>query len=246
MPKVLDKVKEITQNLGQFKGQLEFVRTFFAAAADPVNTEKVFEFSHVMTSKASPEQRREVSELLNQHPDSRQMLKERYLAPHYTTEDLAHYQPGTLGYAYYRHLHDNGFDPNFAPPVEVKDDLTYFAARQSQLHDIWHVLAGFSPNMAHETGLQAFTVAQMPAQAFTASLVSAGILYTVLKDRSLVNPTMEAVSTGWCNGKAARPMLSTKWEELWDHSLEELRREYNITPYSALYNFEPQLAEVGA
>jgi ubiquinone biosynthesis protein Coq4 len=98
--------------------------------------------------------------------------------------------------------------------------------------------------MAQETGLQAFTVAQMPAQAFTASLVSAGLLYPVIKDHSLITPTMEAVSIGWRNGKAAHPMLATKWEEMWDRSLVELRREYNITPYSDIYDFAPQLAEV--
>lgn len=244
MSNLVTKVKEITQNLGQFKGQLDFARAFFAAAADPVNTQNVFDFSQVMTTKISPEQRRQVSELLNQNPDTRRMLEERYLAPRYTTEDLAHYRPGTLGYAYYRHLHDNGFDPNFAPPVEVKDDVSYFVARQSQLHDIWHVVCGFSPNMAQETGLQAFTVAQMPAQAFTASLVSAGLLYTVITDQSLTTPTMDAIAIGWRNGKAARPMLATRWEEMWDRSLVELRREYNITPYSDLYDFEPKLAEV--
>jgi ubiquinone biosynthesis protein Coq4 len=39
---------------------------------------------------------------------------------------------------------------------------------------------------------------------------------------------MDAFCEGYCAGKRAEPLLAVKWEELWEESVENLRRRYRI------------------
>jgi ubiquinone biosynthesis protein Coq4 len=242
--KLLTKVTEITEHLGQFKGRLDFVKAYFDGANNPQDTNTVFRLSDSLSANLNSEQRLKIGEMLNQNPLSSQMMQEKYLAPRYNTEDLAHYAPGTLGYAYYRHLHDNGYDPNFVPVLKVTDDFSYFLRRLGQLHDIWHVVTGFDTSIPGEIGLQAFVAAILPDQQFPISIISGGFLHSVMHNPSLSTPLLDATTQGWQNGQKARPFLAVKWEELWDRSLDELRQEYNIIPFSTLFDFKPEAAEM--
>jgi ubiquinone biosynthesis protein Coq4 len=172
------------------------------------------------------------------------MMQEKYLAAHYVTDDLAQYAPGSLGYAYYRHLHDNGFDPNFVPIQKVTDDFSYFIRRMGQLHDIWHVITGFDTSIPGELGLQGFVAALVPDQQFPVSLISSGLVHTVMHNPALATPALEAIAQGWLNGQKAQPLLGVKWEEMWERPLDELRQEFNIIPYSTHYDFKLEVAGV--
>src|SRR5206468_12372179 len=109
---------KLIQKLGNVKGQVNglinsigLARAYFSLVADPNNTLLVFKLQEQMLKAASAEDRQHIIAQFKQDPVLGLMLEERYLAPDYKVEDLANKTPGTLGYAYYRHMHDNGFTP---------------------------------------------------------------------------------------------------------------------------------------
>jgi ubiquinone biosynthesis protein COQ4 len=238
-----NKFKEIKQQARVIRQQIGFAQAFFKLVSDPNNTMLVFELQEQLLKASTPENTRQVVEMLKQDPVLGPMLEERYLSPDYEVKDLANSKPGTLGYAYYRHMHDNGFTPDFFPPVKPVDELTYFELRMRQTHDIWHVITGFSPSVEDEVGLQAFYAAQLNSP-FNMTLVAAGVLHAAIRNQQLIGPIMEAIKLGWDQGKTARPIAAAKWEEMWERSLEEIRREYNVKPVRSLYDFSPfQIAQ---
>ena len=234
---------KLIKKLGSVKGQINgaissvsLARAYFSLVADPNNTLLVFKLQEQMLKAASATDRQNIIAQFKQDSTLGPMLEERYLAPDYAVEDLASKTPGTLGYAYYRHMHDNGFTPDFFPPVKPVDELSYFELRMRQTHDIWHVITGFNPSVEEEVGLQAFYAAQMSGP-FNFVLVSAGVLHGAIRNPKIAKPIMEAIIKGWETGKAARPIAAAKWEEMWDRPLADIRREYNVIPISTLYDF---------
>lgn len=234
---------KIVQKAKQTKSSLNFAQKFFRLAADPNDTIRVFDMQDALMEiigNAGPEGEKKGSEMLRSFPEIERMLNEQYFPPKYNVEELAHYPVGTLGYAYYRHMHDNGFSPDFFPPVKLTSDFNYFGLRMRQTHDIWHVLTGFGTDIPNEVGLQAFYLAQFNAPLAT-SIIAATLLYC-LKHPETLHPLMEDVVKGYEMGKQAR-LIAVNWEKHWDMSLEEIRREYNIKPFSTIYDFqaEPEL-----
>ncbi len=233
MMNLISKAKET-------KGKIQFVQAYFKLAANPNDTVLVFKLQERLFNSISPRARAEALEFISQTPAIKQALDEQYLAPSYKVEDLANCEPGTLGYAYYRHMHDNGFTPDFFPQVPQIDKLAYFELRMRQTHDIWHVLTGFGPSIEDEVGLQSFYAAQMPGPAFNAILVSAGLMHGVMHNMPLIKPIVNSISKGWQQGQAAKHIQAAKWEEMWNKSLDEIRQEYNIVPVSNRYDFAPE------
>ena len=155
---------------------------------------------------------------------------------------MADYAPGTFGYAYYRHMHDNGLAVDFFPKVEIVDEMTYFELRMRQTHDIWHVLTGYGPSIPDEIGLQAFYAAQSP-MPFNWMLISSGLLHSVLVNRTLGDPIMNAIREGYTAGRAARGLHAGQWETMWERPLAAVRAEYGIEPVSNRYDFELTAAD---
>jgi ubiquinone biosynthesis protein Coq4 len=236
--KLINKFNSVKQQVKTVQQQIGFAQAFFKLVGDPNNTMLVFELEDKMTGTSNPEEIEKVVNQFKQIPELGSMFEERYLAPDYKIEDLADSKPGTLGYAYYRHMHDNGFSQDFFPEVKPVDDLSFFELRMRQTHDIWHVVTGFSPSIEDEVGLQAFYAAQMNSP-FNMTLVAAGMLHGAIRNPKLYRPIMEATILGWEMGKAAKLLAPRKWEQMWDRSLEEIRRELNVKPARTLYDFSP-------
>lgn len=230
--KVINKIKNVKQSIG-----LGFA--YFRLVQDPNDTIRVFNLENFLNGAATAEGRQKAIEFLKETPAIKQMMAEHYLAPSYKVEDLAGYQPGTLGYAYYRHMHDNNFDPNFFPAVELNDDLDYLALRLRQTHDLWHVLTGYGPSKEDEIGLQAFYAAQMPIPVFASALMSAGLLHNTIFNQKMIKPMINAITQGWQMGSRAKHIHAAKWETMWDRPLAEIRHEYNIIPASDRFDFTP-------
>jgi ubiquinone biosynthesis protein Coq4 len=186
----------------------------------------------------TPEDGPRIIQALHQVPAINQALAERYVAPKYDVDGLANYKPGSLGYAYYRHLHDNNFKPDFFPEIEVKDEWDYFQLRRLQTHDIWHVLTGHNASPSDEIRLQAFYAAQLPNVALSSViLIAASLMRGVLNNTNLISLVFDVVSQGWQQGLASKPLYAVKWEEMWERPLAELRQEYSIVPFRTIYDF---------
>jgi ubiquinone biosynthesis protein Coq4 len=207
-----------------------YAKTIADLVRDPNNTLNVFKLDDMITGSATPEQQKEfIDGLKASHPEIRQMFEERYLTPDYSLADLAIYEPGTLGYAYYHHMIDNGFSPDFFPIVKVVDDATFFTLRMRQTHDIWHVLTGYNPTVTGEIALQAFYQSQTNG-LLNSMLIGAGVFHIGLFDITNMGTFLDAISEGRQRGLQARPLAPGKWETMWSRSLADVRRDYNIAP----------------
>ncbi len=170
-----------------------------------------------------------------------QFNQERYYAPDYDFEELAHLPADTLGYAYYHHIVDHGLSPKLAfgyrayqeaedaagKLQDMPEVMKYSTVRGFQLHDIWHPLTGFDTTPVGEIGLQAFTLAQFH-KPYNAFWMSISATRTLLIAPEQTTATFDAIAAGWQLGKRAKSLINTHWEEMFDRPLDGLRREYNL------------------
>lgn len=224
--------------------QLGLLKAFWDLISDPTNTDKVFKLSDALVAQVGQAKPEDIKAYFESRDYYRQMLQQRYLAPDYKVEDLAHYAPGTLGNAYYVHMTSNGFQPNFYPPIEVVDELSYVRLRSLQTHDIWHAVTGYGTDSVGEIGLQAFYLGQTDEDGFAMTLISAGSLYSVLHERQIMGTMAKAIGEGYVLGKAAKNIYPVNWEEMWDRPLADIKAEMNIGTPTAPYFHAPKVVPV--
>jgi ubiquinone biosynthesis protein COQ4 len=134
---------------------------------------------------------------------------------------------GTLGHAYAAFLRDHELDPAALPDLAGQSDGEYLRAHLYETHDLWHVLTGFSTDVAGELGLQAFYMAQMPSP-LAVLLLSAGLLNTVLYRMEDVDARMELIIAGWLMGRRASSLFGADWSEAWETPLTAVRSRYSL------------------
>lgn len=197
---------------------------------NPERTEELFKISALFMEPDSPAAVtiRDFTAQLLAMPGMREICAERYLPPRPVIADLRRLPEGTLGRAFAEHMLRFGLEVEFFPAIEAVDDVTYINLRARQIHDIAHVVTGFSPSQADELGLQAFEAGQLNTP------LSAGIIGGGLVRASLLAPWqqhefLEAIARGYAMGKAARiPMLAFRFEDNWATPLSEVRRQLGL------------------
>ncbi len=174
-----------------------------------------------------PEALRRLTGTLWRIPSAAQALRERPRLGTVELQALRTLPPGTLGHAFADHILDNGLDLNSLPQLPADTDAEYVRAHLLEVHDIWHVLTGFSTQVAGEMGLQAFSLAQL-GSPFAAGIVTGGMANTLLFAFSERDVRMRAVVRGWLLGKRARPLFGGAWARMWERPLEEVRAEFGL------------------
>ena len=131
---------------------------------------------------------------------------------------------GTLGREYARFLKDNGISPEpFEALPDVGDErAAYILQRLRQTHDLWHVLTGYTPDVAGEVLLQAFTFAQLglPSAFFLA-------LFGTVRFLLFRRGHLKALARAYRRGKATRFLPTVRWEDHWATPVAELREAFH-------------------
>jgi ubiquinone biosynthesis protein COQ4 len=193
---------------------------------------KTSEILRVGELTGQPRFRRLLAELAGS-PEGQRLLAER---PELVSERVDHARlrrlPATsLGGAYVRHLDDNGLvaDASFTATELVDDpDIAYLMRRVRQSHDVWHTLLGLGIAGHEEVLIHCFTYAQL-RQPVSALIVLLGSMKHLVLERrwaALRHSTLEAYRAG----RAAAPLLTVFWEDLWEQPLERVRAIYGIHP----------------
>jgi len=216
--------------------KIRFLLALIKAVKDPNQTEKIGE---VIGKVADPARFQRSIEKISQHPGALDELNEMKAVPLIDMDRLKRCAQGTLGAGVYTHLKSNGLDPNLLP-LEVTDITTYVRSRYRKTHDIWHVVCGYSISIFDEFALQAFTFAQLHAPG-SAMILAIGLLHYVIFKPTELPELVEAMVVAYNRGKSARFLLTVPWEMYWDKPLDEVRREFGITPARPT----PVLASVG-
>lgn len=195
---------------------------------DPAQTESVYDVEDALRQSHPQTMEAAVKHMLKD-PGVAQLVQERYIAPAPDLAKLMTYPANSLGYAFAQYIASSGFDPGFYRKIEVVDEVTYLLYRARQTHDIWHVVTGFSVDIAGEIGLKAFELAQT-RRTLAGMLIAGSFLQTMLTAPDSLDRLLDRIAAGYRMGAKAKPLLAQKWEENWQKPVSEWRTDLGIEP----------------
>jgi ubiquinone biosynthesis protein COQ4 len=110
------------------------------------------------------------------------------------------------------------------PLNEVSEEERVFRARLRDLHDVFHVLAGYGRDLRGEAAVLAFTLAQTwnPGIAF--------IVLTVLRRAGWRSEMGQLVRTAFRRGRRSTWLVDRDWEALLSRPIDDLRDELGVGP----------------
>lgn len=195
------------------------LRSLIVIARDPRRLDAVFALRDAVVDRAVVEPL--VARLRGGEATGR-ALRERARLGRPDLAALGRLPEGTCGRAYADFMRAAGLDPSSIPALAARDELEWYLAHLYETHDVWHVVAGFGPDVAGELGLQAFYLAQLEGP-LPVAILGAGLLNTV---GAMGDATrrMDEITRGWRLGRAARPLFGVRWDEHWSRPLDEVRR----------------------
>lgn len=172
-----------------------------------------------------------------------EFLTGRFLAEPYALESLEERPEGSVGRGYYEFLTQNGLEKNLATNYKMlhdavaasghldrmPDDMKYAIIRGFQIHDILHVITGYSSSPGHELALQAFCLAQLQFPYFGMWMATTTASMTFLHPEGIV-PIMDSITQGWQYGRAVENLQFERWEDTFDEPLGEVRARYRVAP----------------
>jgi ubiquinone biosynthesis protein COQ4 len=210
---------------GKLVPRLELgLRALYNILRDPTETRHVFTLFLVTNARHIPGFIAHFSD----DPEGARLLEDRSAIDSRSVDfdALGRLPEDTLGGAFARHMARNGLSPDiFHAPPGLPDPFAYIGQRVRQTHDIWHVVAGYDTTIDDELALLAFYHAQskMPGPAL---LAVAGAIRFFPKHPGV----FRKVLNGYRRGKAARRLVTVRWEEMWELPLSEVRARYRVLP----------------
>jgi ubiquinone biosynthesis protein COQ4 len=109
----------------------------------------------------------------------------------------------------------------------MPDEMKYAIIRGFQIHDLLHVITGYTPSGLDELALQAFCLAQLQFPYFGMWMATSTSRMTFLHPEAIV-PVMDAISQGWQFGRKTKNLQFEHWENLLHESLAEVRPRYGV------------------
>jgi len=222
-------------------------RAMRALLADPKDTVQVF---RVMTALNSGTSVRNYRRLLETPEGGRIAYRRQELVARLTDRAfLAPFAPGTVGAAYRAFLNDTGFSADGLEAVsraverdrDAEHPYAWFGRRERDIHDVWHVLTGYSANQPlGELCLVAFSYAQSRGLGW-AFIGAMGTLKALPRRHGLA--VARAVWEGYRRGRAAKWLHAEDIEALFAEPLDAARARLNIAEPVA---YKRALAAFGA
>lgn len=202
-------------------------RALFSLARNPGELERVFEIGEALNAPRIPG----ILEAIGRTPDGRRLLGERPSIDSKSVDFVAlrALPDGTLGREYTRFLDDNGITPDVFQAPKIGDPrVAYVMQRVRQTHDLWHVLTGYTPDIAGELLLQAFTYAQLHAPSALAITLMGWVRF------GRKQPGFYArLRQAYRRGRATAPLATFLWEDHWAEPVSELRARLACPPMAA-------------
>lgn len=107
-------------------------------------------------------------------------------------------------------------------PLGLGEEMTIFSERLRDLHDVFHVLAGYDRDVRGEAAVLAFTLAQ------TRNPGIAYIVLTVLWRAGFRSDMGRLIREGFRRGRRASWLLDQDWEALLPQPIDELRARLGV------------------
>ncbi len=147
-------------------------------------------------------------------------------------------QEGSLGEILYRMLVDNGYDLEVLNREDIHLSalpaaLQYLNVRILQMHDVWHLVAGYSTSGSHEIAISAFQLAQF-GHNYSAMFLAVAVAKSHIGLPASFPILMQLIMEAWHHGQHTPAMMDIEWENEWSAPIQEIRQRYGITPYRSV------------
>lgn len=154
-------------------------------------------------------------------------------------EALANCPSGSLGLSLHKMLVDNGYDPevldrNAIALSELPHALHYLNARILQMHDVWHLVAGYETTSSNEIAISAFQLAQF-GHNYSSMFLAAVMAISTFKEPRGFTILMQIITEAWQHGRETPVMMDIEWEQEWNTPLEDIRAKYDIPLYQSVF-----------
>lgn len=133
----------------------------------------------------------------------------------------------TLGYELSQFYEKNKYSPvHLEALLRNSKKIDDVSLHMTLMHDILHVLTGYSTSAKDEACLQAFSYHHLRLPA--AILISIGYLIPNIFSGHFISSTKK-IYAAHKSGKAAKWLLPVKWNEYLNKNLQQIRNEFQIT-----------------
>ena len=142
-----------------------------------------------------------------------------------------------------RELHDMWVTNNFDPEVldrnaiglsALPPALNYLNTRILQMHDVWHLMAGYETTALHEVAISSFQLAQF-GHNYSAMFLASSLTISANRSPEGFALLMHVVSEAWQHGRRSPNLMDIEWEDCWNKSTQALRQEFGIRPFESAF-----------
>ena len=142
----------------------------------------------------------------------------------------------------YRMWVENGYDPEVLDRdaiglSELPPPLRFLNTRILQMHDVWHLVAGYRTTALHEIAISSFQLAQF-GHHYSAMFLAAIFGITLSRKPVSVEGAsvlLQVISEAWVHGRQTPAMMPVAWESLWHKPIAEIRNELAIKPFTSQF-----------
>ncbi len=97
-----------------------------------------------------------------------------------------------------------------------------YRVRLRNLHDVFHVLAGYDRDLRGESAVLAFTLAQNYNRGI------AYLVWNALREEGWNSPGGKLIRDGYRRGKRAKRLVEQDWEAHFERPIDQVRRELGV------------------
>ena len=168
------------------------------------------------------------------HPGARAALV-RPVPGRTDLERLSACGENSLGKTLYRMVVDQGYDLEVIDREAVRLDalprsLRYLNTRILQMHDVWHLVAGYETTASHEIAISAFQLAQF-GHNYSAMFLASVTTITHVMQPAGFPVLVQLIAEAWQHGRRSPSLMDIEWEEEWNDSIATIRARHGIPVY---------------
>ena len=166
----------------------------------------------------------------------------------YTIEMVSDSPAGSLKNDLYRMWVDNNFDPEVLDRdviglAELEPHLRYLNTRILQMHDVWHLVAGYETSALHEIAISAFQLAQF-GHNYSSHFLAVILMMVKTRSPEGFHLIFQTIAEAWKHGRETPSMMDIEWQEVWKEKRDVIRSTYGICPFES--KIPPNLLEMAA
>ncbi len=142
-----------------------------------------------------------------------------------------------------RELHsmwvDNGFDPEVLDRdaiglSQLPPALRYLNTRILQMHDVWHLVAGYRTTSLHEIAISAFQLAQF-GHNYSGQFLATVACISHRNAPEGFGLLLQTIAEAWQHGRRVTPFMAIQWEDCWHKDIASLRQELSVPAFEGSF-----------